>query len=173
MPGYNDLSDNDKKAFDAASDFWYKKELQNEGQRAVPRIPYTPGERQARLIVAPEELESKGAELQSEIDRILEARNKTYGSFKGHAELTQRLKYVFQTSPKWGQLAADQTECLEMIAHKIGRILNGDPNYLDSWVDIEGYTKLVVDRMKKTQEGKSNGAIGAGISDKVSLDQNR
>jgi hypothetical protein len=46
----------------------------------------------------------------------------------------------------------DQKEALEMVAHKLGRIVNGDPNYLDSWVDIIGYTQLVLDRLKKDQE---------------------
>lgn len=30
-----------------------------------------------------------------------------------------------------------------MIVHKIGRILNGDPNYADSWHDIAGYATLI------------------------------
>ena len=34
-----------------------------------------------------------------------------------------------------------------MVAHKIGRILNGDPNYIDSWHDIIGYTRLVEQRL--------------------------
>jgi len=46
------------------------------------------------------------------------------------------------------ELAADQREALEMIAHKIARIINGDPNYADSWVDIAGYAKLVSDRLE-------------------------
>lgn len=41
----------------------------------------------------------------------------------------------------------DMVEALEMIAHKVGRILNGDPAYSDSWVDIAGYAKLVADRL--------------------------
>lgn len=44
-------------------------------------------------------------------------------------------------------LKPDQRECLEMIAHKIGRILNGDPHYEDSWRDIAGYATLVADRL--------------------------
>lgn len=32
---------------------------------------------------------------------------------------------------------------LEMIAHKIARILNGDPNYADNWHDIAGYATLI------------------------------
>jgi hypothetical protein len=47
------------------------------------------------------------------------------------------------------RIAADQIEALDMICHKIGRILNGDPNYADSWVDIAGYAKLVADRLEK------------------------
>lgn len=46
----------------------------------------------------------------------------------------------------------DQIECLEMIAHKIGRILNGDPNYGDSWRDISGYATLVADRLEGLKE---------------------
>jgi hypothetical protein len=34
-----------------------------------------------------------------------------------------------------------------MIMHKIARIMNGDPNYRDSWVDIAGYAQIVADRI--------------------------
>ena len=34
-----------------------------------------------------------------------------------------------------------------MIQHKIGRILNGDPNYDDNWKDIAGYSKLIADEL--------------------------
>lgn len=40
-------------------------------------------------------------------------------------------------------------EALEMIAHKIARICNGDPNYADNWVDIAGYATLVANRLEK------------------------
>lgn len=52
-----------------------------------------------------------------------------------------------QDTDKWNSLAADQKEALEMIAHKVGRILNGDPNYDDSWIDIAGYATLVAKRL--------------------------
>jgi hypothetical protein len=35
-----------------------------------------------------------------------------------------------------------------MIAHKIGRIVNGDPDHVDSWVDIAGYAQLVADELQ-------------------------
>jgi hypothetical protein len=61
-----------------------------------------------------------------------------------------------QASPKWAQLADDQREALDMIVHKIGRILNGDPNYQDSWQDIVGYAKLVADRLTSEQRHKTS-----------------
>jgi hypothetical protein len=42
----------------------------------------------------------------------------------------------------------DQIEALEMIFSKLARILNGDPNYADSWIDIAGYATLVADRLE-------------------------
>lgn len=53
-----------------------------------------------------------------------------------------------QMGTKWHSLASDQKEALEMIAHKLARIINGDPDYADSWVDIAGYSKLVADRLE-------------------------
>ncbi len=61
--------------------------------------------------------------------------------------ITQNLKRAMQDSPNWNSLTDQQREALEMVAHKIGRILNGDPNYHDSWHDIIGYTKLVADEL--------------------------
>lgn len=80
------------------------------------------------------------------IDKTLAERGSRYGSFVGHAKITQDIKRAMQQG-NWPNLADDQRECLEMIAHKVGRILNGDPNYHDSWHDIVGYTKLVADRL--------------------------
>jgi hypothetical protein len=35
-----------------------------------------------------------------------------------------------------------------MICHKIGRAINGDPDYDDTWVDMAGYPQLVADRLR-------------------------
>lgn len=85
----------------------------------------------------------------SKIDKTLADRGKKYGAFTGHALITQHLKEVMHMTNKWRALAPDQKEALEMIVHKIGWILNGDPNYHDSWHDIEGYARLVADRLLK------------------------
>lgn len=82
------------------------------------------------------------------VDTILEERGSRYGAFIDHARITQNIKVSFMDSPNWSDMPDDMREALEMIAHKIGRILNGDPNYADSWIDIAGYAKLVADRLE-------------------------
>lgn len=83
-----------------------------------------------------------------DILQTLNERGQRYGKFKDHAEITQRLKKVIRKHEGWRDMAHDQKEALEMIAHKIGRILNGDPDYDDSWIDIAGYATLVADRLR-------------------------
>lgn len=87
----------------------------------------------------------------SEIHEVLAERGSRYGAFSGHAQITQGIKKIMHLSPNWDRLTDSQREALEMVAHKIGRVLNGDPAYLDSWVDVIGYTQLVVDQL----EGKN------------------
>lgn len=84
----------------------------------------------------------------TDINALLSGREKIYGAFATHAEIAQRLKTVMGTTLGYGDLADDQREALEMIMHKIARILNGDPNYVDSWTDICGYAQLVANRLE-------------------------
>lgn len=83
----------------------------------------------------------------SNIDETLKERGSRYGEFAEHAEVTQAIKNAMALGNNWHDLDDDMTECLEMVAHKIGRILNGDPNYIDSWTDIIGYVRLVEKRL--------------------------
>lgn len=83
------------------------------------------------------------------LNNLLAERGDRYGTFEGHAEIAQRLKGIVHhfASVRACDLDADQYEALDMICHKVARIINGDPNYADSWVDIAGYAKLVADRL--------------------------
>ena len=85
--------------------------------------------------------------INNDIDETLAQRNSTYGEFDEHARITQNIKRAFNDSPNWSSLSDDKKESLEMVAHKIGRILNGDPEYKDSWHDIIGYTKLIESKL--------------------------
>jgi len=87
----------------------------------------------------------------TDIKSILAERGKTHGDYSRHAATTQCLKSVMRHTQNWGDLNPSQVEALEMIAHKIGRILNGDPNHIDHWDDISGYATLVADQLRKKQ----------------------
>jgi len=90
------------------------------------------------------------SDTQLDILSTLKQRGERYGSFTGHAEVTQQLKTVLSVElmKRHKALPLDQQEALEMIFHKIGRIVNGDNNYDDSWVDISGYAQLIVTKLQ-------------------------
>ena len=82
------------------------------------------------------------------IEETLEASKHTHGDFKVHALITQSIKLDMKSGPNWKQLNSRQKESLEMVAHKIGRILAGDPNESDHWHDIAGYAMLVEQELR-------------------------
>lgn len=84
------------------------------------------------------------------VNTTLVERGARYGDFVGHAQVTQDLKSVIASSlaRRNKTLAQDQQEAIDMIMHKIGRIINGDPDYADSWHDIAGYATLVDKRLQ-------------------------
>ena len=84
--------------------------------------------------------------------KILEERAERYGSFETHAAISQGLKRVMQSSANWSKLTDVQKEGLEMVQHKVARMLNGDPSYLDNIVDIVGYSTLIKNAME-TNDG--------------------
>lgn len=94
----------------------------------------------------------------SDISETIEERGKRYGKFTGHASVSQGIQQVikdgFEKNERthFEDLDEDMQEALFMIAHKLGRIVNGDPWYADSWIDIAGYAKLVSDRLEENIE---------------------
>lgn len=86
------------------------------------------------------------------IEQTLAERGARYGAFKDHAAIAQDLQDDMRAAPGWKLLAPDQKQALSVIADKIARMLNGDPDYLDNWHDIIGYAKLVEDRLKLEQQ---------------------
>ena len=84
------------------------------------------------------------------IDETLDARAQDYGKFKDGAALMQAMKRTLADHALRHNktFADDQWEALEMIVHKIGRIVNGNPDKVDHWVDIAGYAKLIADRLQ-------------------------
>ena len=87
------------------------------------------------------------------INEILAERGKTHGDFKDHAKLSQNLKEVARSSKNWQMdFSHTQQEALEMICHKIARIVAGNPNFVDHWRDIAGYATLVANELEEQDE---------------------
>lgn len=82
------------------------------------------------------------------IEKTLKQRQKTHGEFLTHALIAQSIKCQMFNAHGYGALDAMQREALDMIAHKIARVLNGNPDVHDHWHDIAGYATLVGDRLK-------------------------
>lgn len=86
----------------------------------------------------------------NDVDQTLDERGRSYGRFVDLADAAQKLKHVLAMhvmNHGNNQLETDHWEALHMICHKMARIVNGDPNHIDSWVDIAGYAKLIADRI--------------------------
>lgn len=83
-----------------------------------------------------------------EITQILEQRRNQHGDLIAQSEISQCMKDKMRSTANWKDLKADQKECLEMVVHKIARILAGDPNFVDHWDDVAGYAILVANRLK-------------------------
>ena len=84
----------------------------------------------------------------TDIDEILKERGARYGKFSGHAAISQNLKEVVSDAEGSHRLTPSQREAVSMICHKMARILNGDPNHVDSWADISGYAQLIVKQLE-------------------------
>ncbi len=87
---------------------------------------------------------------EADVDQTLNERAQDYGTFRDGAALMQGIKRLLagHAAKHDKTFADDQWEALEMMVHKIGRIVNGNPDKVDSWVDIAGYATLVADRLQ-------------------------
>jgi hypothetical protein len=81
------------------------------------------------------------------VDDTLTERGKNYGNFTDNADYAQQIKQVFQDARTWREMPAYMQEALDLIASKLGRLLSGNPYHKDGWHDIQGYAKLVEDRI--------------------------
>lgn len=94
----------------------------------------------------------------TELNEVIQQRRGRYGPLIESGEVAMKLEDYLRSLPGWERLAYDQREALAMVMHKISRIMCGDPNYDDSWVDIAGYVQNVVNRLREEQQAKAEEA---------------
>lgn len=85
-------------------------------------------------------------------EQLLAERRKTHGDYREHAEVTQEVLTIWKAHRNWDKLTYSQKETLHMIAHKVGRIVTGDPNVKDHWDDIAGYATLISQQLGESNE---------------------
>lgn len=81
--------------------------------------------------------------------QVIEERETAHGDYHLQATFAQALKQEFHQHEGWKKLNYEQRESLDMIAVKISRILNGNPNDADHWRDIAGYATLTTNLLTK------------------------
>jgi len=81
-----------------------------------------------------------------DVGSLLDSRSKTHGDFSSVASISQRIKLICRQNCGPGFDLA-MLESLDMIATKIARILAGNPREIDHWADIEGYARLIRERI--------------------------
>lgn len=81
---------------------------------------------------------------------LLKGRQATHGDFRHSAFTSQFLKGGIRAGNGMSLtlLTDTQREALDMIVHKIGRIIAGNPDEADHWDDIAGYATLVANQIK-------------------------
>ena len=77
-----------------------------------------------------------------DVMETLEERGETHGDFRDVSRVSQYIKGAMWGMVDCGDLPAYQRESLDMISTKMARIVCGDPNNADHWLDIEGYARL-------------------------------
>lgn len=80
---------------------------------------------------------------QPDVQSTLSTRGNTHGDFQDNGRVMQHFKSIARHQQGWDNLKPFQAEAVDMICHKLGRILCGDPNFTDHWHDIAGYATLV------------------------------
>lgn len=86
------------------------------------------------------------------INDTLSQRSTTHGDFGTNSRISQRLKNIFRDSPNNTFMTSYEREALDMIVHKMARILCGNPHELDHWHDIAGYATLVCKEIQQEQQ---------------------
>lgn len=117
--------------------------------------PYIYNLRKKVTPVVPKLLPVPEAPKVDAVDAVLDTRQSTYGSFADNALTAQRLKAVLRTQEGWYRLSPVQQESIEMIMHKISRLVNGDPTYIDTVVDISGYNELMLRDMRSRANART------------------
>lgn len=114
-------------------------------------------------------------------NETIRGREPLYGDFTKRAAITDAIIAICEGQPdemdiihvalpvtRWRDMDPVKRQAIRAIADKLGRILNGDPEHVDNWHDIQGYAKLAEDRCVRQGDmfaPKSTWFAGEGLAD--------
>lgn len=93
----------------------------------------------------------------SEVSETLDQRNSLYGDYrKGivfRSEFMNLIKTTYRTEHGGREMSFIHEQFFIDIATKLSR-LAVSPDHLDSWLDMAGYSTLILQTLRQTGEGK-------------------
>lgn len=81
--------------------------------------------------------------MSTDVQDTLNQRQNVHGDFQENGRVMQLLKESARFDTNYLALEPYKREAIDMILHKIGRIVTGDSNHVDHWHDVAGYATLV------------------------------
>lgn len=77
------------------------------------------------------------------VDATLAQRGGRYGLFVDNSKVYVQFMSMVEQSPNYQRLSPAARHALGNIGTKLARLLTGDPDYHDNWLDIAGYATLM------------------------------
>ena len=78
-------------------------------------------------------------------ETVVPNRDRQHGGMQAVGDVSQLIKGAMRDGRNWERLSCGYCEALDMIAHKIGRVLSGaDPHDPQHWEDIAGYAQAAM-----------------------------
>lgn len=72
-------------------------------------------------------------------------RDQQHGGMEAVGAVAQLIKDAMRDGRNWERLSCGHREALDMLAHKIGRVLSGaDPHDRQHWEDVAGYAQAAM-----------------------------
>lgn len=90
------------------------------------------------------------------IEDIIKERSDSYGEFRENATVAQLLKEAIQMETNYSNMPPYMRESLDIICSKISRMVTGSYKHEDNWVDIQGFAKLALDRLREDKDYEEN-----------------
>lgn len=85
------------------------------------------------------------SELADGVEKLLSTREATHGDYANTARVAQILKRILTGEMGDEKYTDRQRESLDLICTKLARIVSGNANEPDHWLDIAGYAKIAID----------------------------